>query len=81
MYKNIWMPGIDEALLLEKEPRNLHDNFTISIVKNEHYAGAHSQHSTRPWQSFENRHLLLYRACDPRHLNDTMAIRDNTVVY
>ena len=48
MYKHIWMPGIDEALSVEKEPPNLHDNFAISVVKNELYAGARSQHSTHP---------------------------------
>ena len=65
MYKHIWTPGIDEALAVEKKPYNLHDNFAISVVKNEPYAGAHSQCSTCPEQLFENRCLLQYRTCDP----------------
>ena len=27
VYKHIWTPGIDEALLVEKESRNLYDKF------------------------------------------------------
>ena len=48
LYKHIWTPGIDEALSVEKEPCNLHDNFAISMVKNKPYAGAYSQRSTHP---------------------------------
>ena len=59
VYKHKWTPGIDKVLSLEKEPRNLHDNFAISVVKNEPYACARSQRSTR--------RLLLYRACDLQH--------------
>ena len=65
VYKYIWTPGVNKALSVEKEPRNLHDNFALSMVKDEPYANARSQHSTRLWRSFENWRLLLYRTCDP----------------
>ena len=54
MYKHIWTPQIDEALSVEKESGNLHDNFAISMVKNKPYAGTHS---TRPQRLCENRRL------------------------
>ena len=54
VYKHIWMPGINKALSVEKEPRNLHDNFAIIVVKNEPYAGTHSQCSTSPQRLLGN---------------------------
>ena len=48
MYKHIWMPGINKALSVEEELRNVHNNFAISVVKNEPYAGGRSQRSTQP---------------------------------
>ena len=48
MSKHIWTPGIDEVLSVEKELRNLHDNFGISVVKNEPYAGAWSRAQHTP---------------------------------
>ena len=78
VYKHIWMPGIDKELSVEKELHNLHDNFTISVVKNEPYAGNRSQRSTPPRQLFENWRLLLYR-WPPALKRDPAAIRDNTV--
>ena len=75
VYKHIRTPGIDEALSVEKELRNLHDNFAISVVKNEPYAGARSQLSTRSRRLFENPRLLLYSIT----VLFTLAIRDNKV--
>ena len=64
VYEHIWTAGIDKALSVEKESRKLHYNFTIFMMKNEHYAGARSQDSTSPRQLFENWCLLLYRTCE-----------------
>ena len=66
VYKHMWMPGIDEVLSVEKEPRNLHGNFGISLVENKPYAGVQSQRSTCSRRLFENQCLLLYKTCDPR---------------
>ena len=35
IYKHIWTPGIGKELSVEKELGNLHDSFTVSVVKND----------------------------------------------
>ena len=34
-YKHIWVPAIGEEFSVEKEPDNLHDNFTVSTMNND----------------------------------------------
>ena len=43
VYKHIYTPGIGEELSVEKEPGNLRDNFTVSVVKNDYMVG-HLRH-------------------------------------
>ena len=39
VYKSIWMPGISKEHSVEKEPGNLHDNFAVSMEKNDYTVG------------------------------------------
>ena len=39
MYKDQWIPVTNEELVCRREPKNIHDQYTVSVTKNDNLVG------------------------------------------